>query len=118
MSLTLTYRHMKPREEINRRSQALYAKLERFLDPAAESHMIVAVEHGDAVVELVVNSRGETHKVHEEHDDMRTALDKLFHTAEMQLRRSKERRTSHRHDVDEVDGFESADDDGDDFAEA
>lgn len=106
MSLKLSFRHMKPRDEVTKRCEALYGKLQRFLDPAAESHMTISVEHADAVVELIVNTRGETHKVREEHDDMRTAIDKLFHTAEIQLRRAKERRRAHRRDVDELDGFD------------
>lgn len=106
MSLTVSFRHMRPRDEIKRRADALHKKLERFLDLASESHLTVEVEHDEAVVELVVTTRGETHKVTEEHDDLRTALDKLFHTMEIQLRRAKERRTDKRRSVPpETDGF-------------
>ncbi len=106
MGLKLTFRHMKPRDEIQRRAEALHAKLERFLDPASESTLTVGVEHGEAQLELVVLARGETHKVSEADDDLRTAMDRTFHTMEIQLRRAKERRLAHRHDVEEVDGFD------------
>lgn len=107
MSFDVSFRHLRPRDEIRDRAAALYQKLERFLDPSSEATLTVSVEHGEAVLELVVHSRGETHKVTQEHDDLRTALDKLFHTAEVQLRRAKERRIAGRHDVPEDDGFQA-----------
>ena len=105
MSLNLSFRHMKPRDEVRKRVEALHGKLERFLDPAAETEMTVSVEHGQAILEIVITNHGETFKVHEEDDDLRTAIDKLFHKAETHLRRSKERRKANRHDVEKVDGF-------------
>ena len=107
MSLIVSFRHMRPRDEVKARANALYSKLERFLDPASESQFTVEVEHGQAVVELVVTARGETHKVTMEHNDLRTAMDKLFHKMEEHLRRSKERRdTRRRSRPPEMDGFE------------
>lgn len=105
MHLEVTFKNLRPREELRRRALALHQKLERFLDPASQSQLLVSVEHGQACLELVVTTRGETHKAVEEHEDLRTALDKLFHTIEMQLRRSKEKRLDRRVEVPEVDGF-------------
>jgi ribosome-associated translation inhibitor RaiA len=84
----------------------LYAKLERFLEPAAQATLVVAVEHAKAVLELVVTSHGETHTVIEEEGDLRTALDKTFHTMDLRLRRAKERRADHhRTEAVPEDGF-------------
>jgi len=106
MHLEVTFKNLRPRDEIRDRAEVLYAKLERFLEPAAQSTLVVAVEHGQAVLELVVTSHGETHTVVEEEGDMRTALDKVFHTMDLRLRRAKERRADH-HRTDETppDGF-------------
>ncbi len=113
MGLQLSFRNMKPRDEVRRRIEALYAKLERFLDPAADTHVLVGVEHGFAVVEIVVAARGETYKATEEHDDLRTAIDKLFHKAEEHLRRAKDRRVSRRKSAPpEADGFVAGDETG------
>lgn len=107
MGLNLTFHQMKPRDEVRTRAEVLYGKMERFLEAASDTQLTIGVEHGKAVVTLVVVSRGETHKASEEHDDLRTAMDKLFHTMEVQLRRAKERRTAGRHDVESQDGFDA-----------
>lgn len=98
MHLEVSFRNLRPREEIRRRAQALYDKLERFLDPAAEGQLIVAAEHGATVVEAVVRTLGHTHRIDEEDEDLRTALDRTFHRLEKSLRRQKERRVDRWHD--------------------
>jgi len=96
MHLEVTFRNLNPREEVRTRAQALYTKLEKFLDSAAQGQMVVAVEHGAAVIETVVTSRGVTFKAVEEDPDLRTALDRAMHNLENQLRRAKEKRTHHK----------------------
>jgi ribosomal subunit interface protein len=91
MSLEVSFKGLKPRKEVRERAAALYKKMDRFLDPASEARLMIAVSHGNAVLELVVSKKGQTFKAEEEHGDLRTALDQLFHTMEGQLRRSKER---------------------------
>lgn len=110
MHLEVTFRNLNPRDEIRRRAEALYDKLDRFLDPAAQAQMVVAVEHNQAIIELVVTSRGVTYKVTEEDDDLRTSLDRSFHTLENQLRRAKEKRTNHKGQGEEAEGFVPAGD--------
>lgn len=118
MHLETSFRNLKPRDEIKNRADVLYSKLERFLDPDAESALTVAIEHGQAIMELVVVTKGDTQKAVEEHEELRTALDKVFHTMEMQLRRRKERRIDRRRAEGEPeDGFTPLDDD-DDLEEA
>ena len=108
MNFEVSFRNIRPREEIKQRATVLCKKLHKFLDASSEATLLVDVEHSAAVLELVVSSRGETHKVVEEHGDLRTALDKTFHTMEKQLRRSKERRLAGRRDVPDEDGFEAS----------
>jgi ribosomal subunit interface protein len=108
MHLEVSFRNLRPRDEIKTRAQALFDKLERFLDPASESTLVVAVEHGSAIMELVVRTGGEVHTVTEEDGELRTALDKVFHTMEDRLRRSKERKIDRtRKSVPPADGFAS-----------
>ncbi|MEQ1500676.1 MAG: HPF/RaiA family ribosome-associated protein [Myxococcota bacterium] len=106
MHLEVSFRNLRPRDEVKTRAQALYGKLERFLDPAAEGQLVVTVEHASAVLELVVRTGGEVHTVTEEDPELRAALDKVFHTMEVRLRRSKERRLDRtRKSVPPGDGF-------------
>jgi putative sigma-54 modulation protein len=111
MQLEVTFKNIQPREEIRRRADHLYGKLERFLDPAADARLTVSIEHEVAVLELVVNSNGVTHKANEEDPELRTALDKLFHTVESSLRRTKEKRVDRRREgrTEGEDGFEPTD---------
>lgn len=92
MRLEVTFRNLNARDEVRRRAQALYDKLERFLEPSAQGQLVIQVEHGNARVELVVKTHGQVHKAEEEDEDLRTALDRLFHRMEEQLRRAKGRR--------------------------
>lgn len=96
MSIEVSFKGLKPRSEVRERADALYKKLDRFLDPASEARLMVGVSHGNAVVELSVTKKGQTFKAEEEHGDLRTALDRLFHKMEGQLRRSKERGVGRR----------------------
>lgn len=106
MHLEVSFRNLRPRDEVKTRAQALYAKLEKFLDPASEARLVITVEHGVAIMELVVQTAGEVHTVNEEDPELRTALDKVFHTMDLRLRRSKERRLDrHRDTIPPDDGF-------------
>ena len=105
MHLEVTFKNVKPRDEIKKRATALHKKLERFLDPASEGTLLVNVEHGNAVLELVITSHGDVHKAVEEDPELKASLDKVFHTMEIQLRRGKERRIAGRRDVEQEDGF-------------
>lgn len=106
MHLEVTFKNLRARDEIRQRADVLFEKLSRFLDPAADATLVVNVEHGKAVLDLVLNTHGETHQVIEEDEELRSALDKAFHTMEMRLRRSKEKRVSRRQDGSPADdGF-------------
>jgi ribosomal subunit interface protein len=110
MPLEVSFRNLKPREEIRKRADVLYGKLERFLDPDEEGQLMVNVEHGSAVLELVVVTHGDTLKAQEEDADLLTSLNKTFHNMEMQLRRRKERKQDWRQRGEErPDGFVSED---------
>ncbi len=96
MHLEVTFRQMSARPEIKKRADALYEKLERFLDPAADGQLIVGNEHGATAVEFVITTRGQVAKAIEEDDDLRTAMDRAFHRVEDQLRRAKDKNVSKR----------------------
>ena len=100
MRLEVTYRNLQGKPEIRHRAEALFKKLHRFLDPAAEGKLMLGADHGRVVSELVVSAHGHLFKCIEEDDELRSALDATFHTMEGQLRRAKERRTQHRGSVD------------------
>lgn len=112
MHLEVSFKNLKPREEIRKRAQALFGKLDRFLDATTQATLVVGVEHGTTGTELTVNSHGQIFQASDADEDLRTALDRTFHTIEVSLRRAKERRLDRRREnTDEVDGFSLADDD-------
>jgi putative sigma-54 modulation protein len=111
MTLEITFRNLNPRDEIRKRANALYAKFEKFLDSAAEGHLVVNVEHNEAIAELIVSTHGQTFKAVETNEDLRTSMDKVFHNLEGQLRRNKDRRTNKKgvRGREPLDGFQDAD---------
>lgn len=96
MQLEVTFRRLNPRDEIRKRAEALFAKFDRFLDPAAEGQLVVSVEHQQAICELVITSRGQTFKAENTDEQLRASMDKVFHNMEEQLRRFKDKRTDRR----------------------
>jgi ribosomal subunit interface protein len=109
MHLEVTFRNLKPREEIRKRAQALFGKLERFLDASSEGTLEIGSEHGVARTEITLHSHGHVFQAHDEDEDLRTSLDRTFHTIEDTLRRAKERRLERRKQGgEEVDGFGEA----------
>jgi ribosomal subunit interface protein len=96
MQLEVTFRRLNPRDEVKKRAEALFAKFDRFLDPAAEGQLVVTVEHQQAICELVVISRGQTFKAEHADEQLRAAIDQVFHNMEEQLRRFKDKRTDRR----------------------
>ena len=96
MQLETTFRNVSARPEVKTRAEHLFAKLEKFLDPAATGHLIVSAEHGKVILEIVVKAAGGTYVAKEEDEELRNALDLVFHTIENQLRRAKDRKRSHR----------------------
>lgn len=116
MNLDVTFRNLTARPEIRRRAEGLHAKLDRFLDEAAKSQLVVAIEHDEAIVELVIQNLGGTYRAEHTDPDLRTALDLVFHTVEHQLRRAKDKRSDVRDRGQAADGFVvggAADDDED-----
>ncbi|MCB9680407.1 MAG: HPF/RaiA family ribosome-associated protein [Alphaproteobacteria bacterium] len=106
MHLEVTFRNSRPREEVKRRAQALFTKLERFLDPATEATLVVTSEHGSRITELTVTSLDGVHTAHDEDEDLRTALDRTFHKIETSLRRAKEKRVDRHHRrAEKLEGF-------------
>ena len=94
MRLEVNFRNMRGRDEVRRRAETLFSKLQRFLDASTEAHITVNRDHGTFDVDCVVKAHGQTHKQAESDDDLRTALDRMFHGMEEQLRRAKEKRSS------------------------
>lgn len=118
MHLEVTFRNVKPREEIRRRAQALFAKLERFLDPSSEATLILSAEHGVTSTDLTISSRGNVFQAHEEDEELRAGLDRTFHRVEHALRRAKERRVDRwQRGAEQDDGFVAAGDADDDESE-
>ena len=112
MHLEVTFRNLRPREEIRKRAQALFSKLEHFVDEATEATLAIGLEHGVTRTEVTLTTHGQTFQAHDEDEDLRTALDRTFHTIETSLRRAKERRIDRRRRAGgvEVDGFVAPDD--------
>lgn len=106
MQLQVTFRGTKPRDEVRRRAETLFGKLERFLDAASEATVVVSREHGSFEVEITVHAHGRTFQAKDEDEDLRTALDRMFHTIETTLRRAKEKRDDRwKAGGDKPDGF-------------
>ena len=96
MSITVSYRNLKPRRDVNRRAESLYGKMEAYLDPAASATLLLSAENDAVVAEATVQAWSNTFRAEETDDELRTAMDKVMHKLNEQVRRFKDKRSKHR----------------------
>jgi putative sigma-54 modulation protein len=97
MRLDITFRNLKPDEELRQVVSRRLEKVSRFLRPPIEAHVVLHEEKHRQLVEVSVSGAGEAaHVASAESDDMRTAIDMVMHKIESSLRRSHDRRVDHR----------------------
>jgi ribosomal subunit interface protein len=96
MQLSMTFRNTEGRKSIQKRAEALFEKLLRFLDESSEGKLSVNFVRDSYDVQLVVVRGKDLCKSEARDSDLRTAVDRAFHVMEVQLRRAKERRLSKR----------------------
>jgi len=69
--------------------------LKKFIHRDTEAHLVLKVEKNRHVAEIRFNSEGSVFKCKEERSDLYASIDALIDTVGSQLRKHKERITSH-----------------------
>lgn len=91
MQITVTFRHMESSEALREYALRKLAKMERYLDAAAEAAVVLAIEKFRHQADITITGDGYKVKGREETGDMYSAIDLAVEKVEKQLRRFRER---------------------------
>lgn len=91
MQITVTFRHMESSEALREYALRKLAKMERYLDAAAEAAVVLAIEKFRHQADITITGDGYKVKGREETGDMYSAIDLAVEKVEKQLKRFRER---------------------------
>jgi putative sigma-54 modulation protein len=97
VNITVNARHMDITEAIRAYAQDKAHKLQRYFDRIMSIEIIIDIEGGTPMVEVVVTaSHQNTFVGHHRGEDMYGCIDNAIHKVEEQLRRHKDRLRDHK----------------------
>ena len=96
MDIITTARRFEMTAEIREHARKRLQKLERYVDRAAEAHVVLEREKYRQIAEISVHARGTEISSREESDDMLLSIDRVADRLERQLKRLRARRHAHK----------------------
>ena len=96
MEISIDGRHVEVTRAIQKYIYSKFAKIERHFDQVFDVHIVLGIEKQRQKVEATVHVAGTNIHARCEHDDMYAAIDLLLDKLDRQVKKYKEKRTSHR----------------------
>ena len=96
MQTSVTFRHMNASDPIKNHSLEKVERVKKFLDEAAEVHVVLSVERYLHKADINIQSRGMLIRGEESSSDMYNSIDRAIEKIEKQLRRYHSRMQKHR----------------------
>ena len=97
MNLTVTFRHTEPTDALKQHaSEKISACIKKYVRNHSEVHVILSVEKRDHTAEVTVRAKDFDVTSKAVTEDLYTAIDKLMHTLDVQLRKQKEKIVDHK----------------------
>jgi len=96
MDIITTARRFEMTPEVREHARKRLQKLERYVDRAAEAHVVLEQEKYRQIAEISVHARGTEISSREESDDILVSIDKVAERLERQLKRLHARRKTHK----------------------
>lgn len=96
INVTLAFLHTEPTEALKTyATDKVTHCLQKFVHRDTEAHVVLKVEKNRQIAEVSLNADGGHFSVKEESEDLYASIDKMVDSLAGQLRRHKERLTSH-----------------------
>ncbi|MBW1712441.1 MAG: ribosome-associated translation inhibitor RaiA [Deltaproteobacteria bacterium] len=92
MKITVTFRHVDSSDHIRQYAEDKLSRLDKFLDSAAEAHVVLSVEKFRHTADISLSANGLRIKGVEETEDMYSAIDTVVDKIERQMRRQLAKR--------------------------
>jgi putative sigma-54 modulation protein len=97
MELTVTFRHFEPNDALRNHAQEKVSRIEKHISNATEVHVILSLEKRTHIAEVIVNvNRAKITAKEVNADNMYTAIDLVMDKIERQVRKYKDKITSHK----------------------
>ena len=96
MEISIDGRHVEVTRAIQEYIYSKFTKIERHFDQVFDVHIVLGIEKQRQKVEATVHVAGTNIHAHCEHEDMYAAIDLLLDKLDRQVKKYKEKRTSHR----------------------
>lgn len=98
INLTVTFRHTEPTDSLKQHaSDKICACINKYVKNHAEVNVILSVEKRDHIAEVTLKAKDFDITSKATTEDLYTAIDKLSHTFDQQLKRQKEKIVDHKH---------------------
>lgn len=98
INLTVTFRHTEPTEALKQHaSEKISACVKKYVKNHSEVNVILSVEKRDHAAEVTVHAKDFDVTGKAVTEDLYSAIDKLAHTLDVQLRKQKEKIVDHKH---------------------
>ncbi len=93
MRLDVSFRNLEPNDELRVLCDRKFQKVARYVNEPSEVHVVLRSEKHRQIAEVTLSSAGDqAHVAHAEDDEIRNALDQVFHKIERAVRRAHDRR--------------------------
>ena len=96
MNITVTFRHTEPIESLKTYAEDKLSKIKKYLDSAADAHVVLTVEKFRHQAGVMVSVNGTLVKAVEETGDMYSAIDQVMDKIEKQVKRHLSKLRNHR----------------------
>lgn len=97
MSVTVTFRHVRPTDALRRYAETKTQRLQKFVHRPIEAHVVLSVDKRRHVAELVVNADSMSFTATEETDDLYSAIDLAMAKIERQVAKRTTKRKDRKH---------------------
>ena len=96
MKVSVTFRKIDPSDHIREYAENKLDRLDKYLDAAAEAHVVLSVEKFRHIADITLSSDGLRIKGAEETEDMYSAIDMVMDKIEKQIKRQLDKRKNRK----------------------
>ncbi len=97
MSVTVTFRHVRPTDALRRYAETKTQRLQKFMRRDIEAHVVLSVDKRRHIAELVLTANGISFTATEETGDLYSAIDLAMAKVERQVAKHTTKRKDRKH---------------------
>ncbi len=97
MDIAVTFRHLEPNDALREYAQEKISRIEKYSSTISEAHAILSIEKRSHIAEVIVNvNKAQITAKEISEDNMCSAIDLVMDKIERQVKKHKDKLTSHK----------------------